>query len=55
MLNLRAANGIRGLNNITIQTAVSHQYNLRHEGMEEEDFYLLETDVPNLLKICTLL
>ena len=50
MLHLRAANGIRGLNNIAIQTAVSYQYNLGHEGMEEEDFYLLETDEDALME-----
>ena len=50
MLHLRAANGIRGLNNIAIKTTVSHQYNLGHEGMEEEDFYLLETDEDELME-----
>ena len=50
LLHLRAANGIRGLCNIALQTAVSQQYNLGHEGMEEEDFYLLETDEEELIK-----
>ena len=50
LLHLRAANGIRGLCNIALQTAVSQQYNLGYDGMEEEDFYLLDTDKEELLK-----
>ena len=50
ILHLRAANGIRGLCNIALQTAVSQQYNLGHEGMDEEDFYLLETEEEDLIK-----
>ena len=50
LLHLRAANGIRGLCNIALQTAVSQQYNLGHEGLEEEDFYLLDTDQEELIK-----
>ena len=38
LLHLRAANGIRGLYNIALQTAVSQQNSLGHEGLEEEDF-----------------
>ena len=44
------ANGIRGLCNIALQTAVSQQYNLGYDGMEEEDFYLLDTDQEELIK-----
>ena len=50
LLHLRAANGIRGLCNIALQTAVSQQYILGHEGLEEEDFYLLDTDQEELIK-----
>ena len=39
LLHLRAANGIRGLNNIALQTAVSQQYSIGHEGLEEDYFY----------------
>ena len=48
LLHLRAANGIRGLNSIALHTAVTHQYNLGHEGIEEEDFYLLKMTRRNL-------
>ena len=50
LVHLRAANGIRGLNNIALQTAVTQQYNLGHEGLEEEDFYLLENDEKELME-----
>ena len=50
LLHLRAANGIRGLCNIALQTDVSQKYNLEHEGMEEEDVYLLETEEDELIK-----
>ena len=49
-LHLRAANGIRGLNNIALQTAVIQQYNLGHEGLEEEYVYLLENDEEELME-----
>ena len=38
LLHLRAANGIRRLNIIALQTAVSQQYSLGHEGLEEDGF-----------------
>ena len=50
LLHLRAANGIRVLNNISLQNAVSQQYNLGYEGLEEEDFYLLENSEDELMK-----
>ena len=50
LLHLRAANGIRGLNNIALQTAVSQQYSLGHEGLEEDDFYLLENGEDELME-----
>ena len=44
LLHLRAANGVRGLNNISLQSAISNQHSLENEGMGEDDFYLLETE-----------
>ena len=45
VLYLTAANGIRGLNNIALQTAVEQQYTLGYQNMDEEDFYLLDEDM----------
>ena len=50
MLHLRAANGIRSLNNIALKTTVIQQYNIRHEGLEEEAFYLLESSEDELME-----
>ena len=50
LLHLRAANDIRGLCNIALQTVVSQQYTLGHEGMDDDDFYLLETEEKDLIK-----
>ena len=49
MLHLTAANGIRGLNNIALQTAVEHQYILGHQNMDEDYFYLLDDDMETLM------
>ena len=49
MLRLTAANGIRGLNNIVLQTAMEQQYILGYQSMDEEDFYLLDDDMETLM------
>ena len=49
MLHLIAANGIHGLNNIALQTAVEQQYIIGCQNMDEEDFYLLDDDVEILM------
>lgn len=50
LLNLRAANAVRGLNNISLQTAVSQQHNIGREDLEEEEFYLLENRKDELME-----
>ena len=50
LLRLRALNGTRGLNNITLKTDVSQQYNIGHKGLEEEDVYPLENSEDELMK-----
>ena len=42
LMRLLEENGIRELNKIALQTAVSQQCNLGYEGLEEEYFYLPE-------------
>ena len=49
MLHLTAANGICGMNNMALQTAVEQQYTLGYENMEEEDTYLLDDDMKTLM------
>ena len=50
ILHFRAVNGIRGPNNVALQTFVSQQYSIGYEGLEEEDFYLLENSKDKLMK-----
>ena len=49
MLHLTAVNGIRGLNNIALQTAVEQQYILGYQNIDEDDFYLLDDDMETLM------
>ena len=49
-IHLTVVNGIRGLNNIALQTAVEQQYILGYQNMDEEDFYLLDNDMETLME-----
>ena len=50
LLHLRAANGDRGLNNTALYTVVTQQYNIGHESLEEEYFYILEYSEDELIE-----
>ena len=50
ILHLRTIAGIHGLQLIRLQTAVTEQYELGYENLEEEDHYLLEKNKEDLLK-----
>ena len=44
------ANGIRSLDNIALQTAVSRQYDFGYKRLADENFYLFENDIEKLMQ-----
>ena len=50
MLHLQIENGIRGLNLISMQTAVEHQLQLGYGNLNADNHYLLDKDIESLMK-----
>ena len=50
ILHLRTTSGIHGLQMMCLESAISTQYRLGYENLNQEDYHLIERDKQDLLQ-----